>query len=183
MIRGLPTTVISLVFVLRVPSNLSRDLISMKNERNNFFLLFALGVLLSAAASVSAQDESAVGGTISGMVFQDKNENAVKDPGEIGSAAVVVELLDEDGDFVARIVTGDDGTYEFEGLTDGVYFLRFEFSAGYGIRSEGMTVGGVGAVVFTPIPFMYPTSRYDFVKLGLSNPASFRGSEVSSFAP
>jgi hypothetical protein len=155
----------------------------MKKERQTLFLICALSASLYAAASVTAQDEAAVGGTISGMVFQDENENAVKDPGEIGGAAVVVELLDEDGDFVARIVTGEEGTYEFEGLTDGVYFLRFEFSAGYGIRSEGITVGGVGSVVFTPIPFMYPTSRYDYVRLGLSNPASFRGTEVSSFAP
>lgn len=148
------------------------------------FIAIVVAFLTLASLSSFAQDEAAaVGGAVSGMVFQDTNGNAVREEAETGYAGVAVEILDEEGKFIARVVTGEDGTYRFEGLADGIYFLRFEFSAGFGVRSGGIEVGGESAVVFTPVPFMYPTSSYDFIRLNLSNPASFRGNEVSSFAP
>ena len=146
-----------------------------------FSLLLNLVFLTDSLAQDAPADQG--GGSLSGVVFQDVNKNAIKDESEGGSSAVVVELLDEDGEFIARVVTGEDGTYSFDGLGDGVYFLRFEFNAGFGVRSEGIEVGGGGDVLFTPIPFLYPNSVYNFVRLNLSNPASFRGEEVSSFKP
>lgn len=150
------------------------------------FLLSVLFVLATGAQSFAQDEVTATatnGASLSGMVFLDVNKNAVRDEGEQGSSAVVVELLDEDGEFIARVVTGDDGTYSFSGLEPGIYFLRFEFNAGYGVRSQGITVGEAGEVFFTPIPFLYPNSAYNFLRLNLTNPASFRGEEVSSFAP
>ena|SRR6056297_978743 len=153
------------------------------NKQFHWLSFLVLVSFVSASSVSDAQENNPDSGVISGLVFQDENENGVKDDGETGGAAVVVEVLNEDGEFIERVVTGEDGLYSFEGLEDGIYFLRFEFSAGFAVRSVGITVGDGGSVVFTPVPFIYPNSRYDFVRLNLSNPASFRGNEVSSFAP
>lgn len=122
------------------------------------------------------------GGELDGMVFEDKNKDGIRDAGEIGRSGIVVDVLDSEGQFIARVVTDADGRYGFEGLVPGVYFLRFEFSPGFAVRSKGIEVGGE-QVVFTPVPVIGPDSNYSFLRLNLVNPANFRGQEVSAFTP
>ena len=67
-------------------------------------------------------------GRISGVKFEDVNGNGIQDAGENGIAGVTIYLdqnrngvLDE-GETTA--ITGEDGSYYFTGLLDGVYTVR-----------------------------------------------------------
>jgi len=63
--------------------------------------------------------------SISGLVHVDSNNNGVYDEGsdELLSG-VTVQLLDANGSVVAETVTGESGTYTFEGLRPGEYSIR-----------------------------------------------------------
>lgn len=68
-------------------------------------------------------------GTISGVVFRDDNENAVRDEGEVGLGNMKVSLsFVQDGDdtYDADTRTGPNGTYSFANLTAGVYTVHPE---------------------------------------------------------
>ncbi len=166
---------------------------------------------VAAFASLHLLASSAIAGTVpaqgyglKGVVFEDSNEDGVKDDAEFGAGGVIVDLLDADAKHVTRELTQPDGTYRFANLQPGIYFLRFEFSPGFAVRSQGISVGpkggnakgvvnGKGVVgeeggeggdtVFTPVPVISPDSRYNFTRLNLINPASFMGNEVSPFTP
>jgi len=148
-------------------------------------LLFVLGItfLHRPVRSQDESEENPGGPTLSGQVFDDDDGDAVKDDDEPGAGGIIVELLDADANFVARVTTDENGVYRFAGLEpDTVYFLRFEFTVGFGVRSRGIQVAGAENV-FTPVPVIRPDSRYSFVRLNLINPANFKGEEVSPFRP
>lgn len=141
-----------------------------------------IAAALLAGGIAPAQEEAPPGGSITGLVFEDSDGDANMDKDEVGGAGIIVDLLDADGRFVARAVTNVEGKYAFEGLADGVYFLRFEFKVGYAVRSVGVSVSG-NEVAFSPIPIITPLSSYNFFRLGLINPANVTGNEVSAFQP
>lgn len=58
------------------------------------------------------------GGSISGTVFNDANNNGIKDSGEVGLSGWTVNLS---GDATASTTSESNGTYKFEGLCDGNY--------------------------------------------------------------
>ena len=63
-------------------------------------------------------------GAISGVVFQDNNNDGIQDPGELGIAGVQVVLTGTDvfGNPVqVTVLTDANGAYSFDGLTEGVY--------------------------------------------------------------
>ena len=64
-------------------------------------------------------------GSISGMKFNDLDDDGVLDPGEPGLSGWQIELreygIGEIGDLLATTVTDDNGEYTFAGLVDGGY--------------------------------------------------------------
>jgi hypothetical protein len=89
-------------------------------------------------------------GSISGNVYEDKNNNGIREPGEPGIDGVTIYLciVDENGNQknIAQTVTHDGGQYSFDGLLEPgkTYCLTEENPEGYcdGINSIG-TVSGV----------------------------------------
>jgi hypothetical protein len=148
----------------------------------NLLLLAAALLIPVSGMTQDSEPATPVGKSLSGVVFDDENEDGLMQEGESSAIGVIVDLLDADGNFVLRVLTGENGTYNFEGLADGVYFLRFEFSPGFAVRSRGIEVGGED-FVFIPIPVIRPDSQYSFTRLQLTNPANFMGAEVSPFTP
>ena len=65
------------------------------------------------------------------MIFEDANDNGVRDPGEPAMTGVLVILYDVAGIEIARTTTGPDGSYLFSGLADGDYELELRPSAGW----------------------------------------------------
>ncbi len=64
--------------------------------------------------------------TIDGQVFFDANGNGRQDRGEQGMAGVTVNLLDADGNMIALAITSANGSYAFEDLEVGVYYVSLE---------------------------------------------------------
>ncbi len=62
--------------------------------------------------------------TISGFVYEDANNDGVRDPGEVPIEGVIIQLFDEDGNLIAETTTDANGMYAFEGLEPGNYSLR-----------------------------------------------------------
>jgi len=151
----------------------------------SIWIVIAAVVLLPLGAGAQDGAETTVGSggnALTGMVFQDDTENGIRDVGEIGVAGIIVDVLDPEGNFLARVITDADGKYSFKGVETGTYFLRFEFSLGNAVRSKGIDVRD-GVVVFSPIPVIGPDSNYSYLRLGLMNPGNFKGEEVSAFQP
>ncbi|MEN9667378.1 MAG: hypothetical protein RLZZ326_3741, partial [Planctomycetota bacterium] len=83
-----------------------------------------------------------VTGTVAGTVFEDRNENGIKEAGERGIAGWAM-FIDTNGDAIPNAgepaaATGADGSYRITGVTPGTVTV-FEVPAG-GLRP---TVGGL----------------------------------------
>ena len=64
-------------------------------------------------------------GTVRGSVFADRNDNGLRDDGENGLTGMTVRLIGEEGEaFSAEI--GADGTYLFDAVMPGTYYLEYE---------------------------------------------------------
>ncbi|WP_316966982.1 SdrD B-like domain-containing protein [Candidatus Methanocrinis natronophilus] len=68
--------------------------------------------------------------SISGMKFNDLNNNGAKDAGESGLTGWRIELLSE-GDLIDSTITAADGTYSFDHLAPGSYTVREVQKAGW----------------------------------------------------
>ena len=81
--------------------------------------------------------------TLSGYVYEDRNNDGTRQPEELPLADVILELLDEDDQVVATTTTDAQGHYVFEGLRLGRYAVRQVQPVGYldGLDGAG-TVGG-----------------------------------------
>jgi len=83
-------------------------------------------------------------GSIGDRVWIDINNDGIQDVGEpLGVGGVGVRLYDGATNLVAATVTGADGSYLFDSLTGGVYFVEFDPSTlptGYSLTAQG--VGG-----------------------------------------
>ena len=65
---------------------------------------------------------------IGGIVFNDINQNGVRDSGEPGIEDVEVLLLDDAGNEVLVTSPNGDGSYNFVGIQAGDYYVKFEKS-------------------------------------------------------
>ena len=61
---------------------------------------------------------------ISGFVFEDNNQNGIKDNGEAPLANVVIKLYDENSNILSTITTNSNGYYEFTNLYPGIYTIE-----------------------------------------------------------
>jgi len=64
--------------------------------------------------------------SIGDRAWRDENGNGVQDPGEPGLEGVMLNLFTCDDLFVASTTSGPDGTYGFEGLAPGSYYICVE---------------------------------------------------------
>ncbi|MEM6978438.1 MAG: SdrD B-like domain-containing protein, partial [Planctomycetota bacterium] len=78
---------------------------------------------------------------LSGVVYVDVDQNCVRDEDEVGLAGVLIELIDDAGRVVATTQTADDGTYQFDDLSPGIYTVRESQPDGY---FHGGQVAGSG---------------------------------------
>ena len=79
--------------------------------------------------------------TIAGYVYVDVNTDGVKDTGERGLPDVTITLS---GPVDLTVITGEDGSYHFDGLPDGLYSVSQTQPLGYldGIDTPGQPLRG-----------------------------------------
>ncbi|MBQ4265575.1 MAG: carboxypeptidase regulatory-like domain-containing protein [Clostridia bacterium] len=84
-------------------------------------------------------------GSLSGTVYYDDDADAKMDEGEALCAGVDVELINGSGETVASAITGEEGSYRFEGLAPGRYTVRFtaEQDCGFSGTERTAARGGV----------------------------------------
>ena len=84
-------------------------------------------------------------GSLGGTVYYDDDADAKRDEGEAFCSGVSVELISSNGEITASAVTGEDGSYAFEGLAPGRYTVRFTAQEGCGFSGTERTAarGGV----------------------------------------
>jgi len=108
-----------------------------------------VNIILNAAvgAEVSGTNGNnfaeVVPSTISGIVFQDMNNNGLKDGADTALAGVTIQLQDNGGTVVATTTTAADGSYSFSNLAPGTYSV-LEPTQPTG-TSNGKTVAGTVA--------------------------------------
>lgn len=113
------------------------------------FVRFAIAGIVGATLLGAGLHSASAAGTssITGVAFQDLNRNGVQDNGEAPFAGHRLYLLDAAGPtFVSSTVTGSDGRYEFNGLTDGAtYIVQSSQASWESIRNDWVptTTGGL----------------------------------------
>ncbi len=65
-------------------------------------------------------------GTITGTVWADTDGDGLQDAGEGGVAGVTVRLYDADDNLLATVTSAADGTYAFDNVPAGQYYLAFD---------------------------------------------------------
>lgn len=104
--------------------------------------LFSLP-LTASAESVSINDH----------IWNDKNANGIQEENELGINGAAVHLLTcEAGSPVASTVTAKNGGYQFAGIKDGNYKIRFILKSGSSFTYNGqkMVGGNNNKVVVSP---------------------------------
>ena len=82
--------------------------------------------------------------SLAGGVYEDPNDNGIRDPGEQPIPGVTVELLDASGVVVKTATTAADGSYLFSDLAPGTYSVRETQPSAYTDGKEAVgTHGGV----------------------------------------
>lgn len=117
-----------------------------------------------AQATVTIGVEPARGG-ISGTVFLDMNANHTLDPGDERKAGWIVEVV-RDGEVVASVISGEDGSYLIEGLlvAEGyeVVFRNPENNVVYG-RITDLAIGEETIVIDQDLPIDPAGVVYDAI--------------------
>ncbi len=114
-------------------------------------------ITIDTTSSTNMQwDMGVLAVSLGDLVFDDRNNNGLRDAGEQGIAGVDVNLLDSAGTAqLATATTATDGTFSFRGLPAGTYRLRIPFSSLYagtavGFVSSGGSVAESGSTLYEP---------------------------------
>ncbi|MBC1334122.1 hypothetical protein HB820_02355 [Listeria booriae] len=84
---------------------------------------------VSAAENTIKQLKASGEGSVSDVMFEDLNGNAVQDSNETtGIAGIKVELYNDQGTLIGAATTGTDGRYTFSNVPDGTYYLHVDMS-------------------------------------------------------
>ncbi len=68
--------------------------------------------------------------TIGDFVWEDINEDGIQDPDEPGIGSIRIQLFDLDGMMLQETSSASDGSYVFEGISEGLYYLTFDLPGG-----------------------------------------------------
>ena len=113
---------------------------------------------------------------IRGTVFNDLNQNGVRDFGETGVAGRVIQLVDPSGTVVAQTTTLDNGSYSFDNLS-----ASFEPAVAYQVRE--VLPAGVSQTTANP-PAMTFTRGQTYSRMDFGNFRSgFRLSTSTATSP
>jgi len=107
-----------------------------KSRENNMYIRKISGILFSSlilAALLSGMmvfdsprpAEAASKATISGLVWEDTNQNGIQDADEDGIRGVKVKLYRDSGTYVKAATTKGSGLYVIKNISPGDYYLRF----------------------------------------------------------
>ncbi|HNU52412.1 MAG TPA: SdrD B-like domain-containing protein [Verrucomicrobiota bacterium] len=111
----------------------------------------ALGVNLASGGSASAMFGDQAVGTVTGVVFEDRNGNGLQDAGESGLGGVVVALASEERTVTAT--TALDGSFQFADVIPGLYVATETDPLGFvsttpNQRTLNVGSGGSASVIF-----------------------------------
>src|SRR6185369_5780706 len=93
---------------------------------------------LKRGLSPESLEDRCVPSTLSGFVYNDANNNGIKDANEIGLSSVTVTLS---GPVNRTATTDSSGAYNFANLPSGTYALREATPSGY---IDGLATAGTG---------------------------------------
>ncbi|MEM8930060.1 MAG: SdrD B-like domain-containing protein, partial [Acidobacteriota bacterium] len=111
------------------------------------------------------------------FVWSDADADGFQDPGEPGLGGVTVELLDSGGGVLATVVTADDGSYLFTGVTPAEVRVRIaasNFTGGNALDGYTVTTGpqSEGADTSDPVTLDAGDVVTD-VDFGYDNPSTY----------
>jgi protocatechuate 3,4-dioxygenase beta subunit len=76
-------------------------------------------------------------GSIGDFVWNDTNSNGVQDADELGAQNFFVQLFDTNNQQVGFVFSGTDGSYSFDNLIPGEYFVKVDFQLGISFSPSG----------------------------------------------
>ncbi len=120
-------------------------------------------------------------GSIGDYVWLDKNGNGTQDNDEIGLANIQVNLHQEDGAIIQTENSNDDGSYIFEGIVTGNYYLSVEIPNGYilstldEVGQFGNDLGSINGPATTADIFVNPGENLNTIDLALTQYGSIEG--------
>ena len=145
------------------------------------FILIACLTFLFAEHDAAAQTAS-----VEGVVYYDANADGEATPGETVVEGTTVTLIDcETGEEIATVVTGEDGSFAFEGVVSGTYLIQFTYPSGLTVQSRCFPLAEGQNFRFNA-PVVTPTQNGGTTSpdLSVANPGHFRtGFDASAFAP
>lgn len=145
------------------------------------FILIACLTFFFAEHDAAAQTAS-----VEGVVYYDANADGEATPGETVVEGTTVTLIDcETGEEIATVVTGEDGSFSFEGVVSGTYLIQFTYPSGLTVQSRCFPLAEGQSFRFNA-PVVTPTQNGGTTSpdLSVANPGHFRtGFDASAFAP
>ncbi len=145
-----------------------------------------LGIVLGGGKHGVGYNFGEIGrSTVEGSVYNDRNNNGLREPGEPGIASAIVRLLgtsDRRAPVDLRTLTDTTGRYRFEDLRPGSYSVSVEQSAGYldgretpgslggvVVVNDGHIAGSTGEISSIELPAYTTATGYDFGELTASS--------------
>lgn len=122
------------------------------------------GVILNDDAAVACNASS---GHFGGIVFQDYNQNGLRESGETGLAGITVIAYNSSNTAAATATTDADGWYKLTGLTNGAQY-RLEFTN----LPSGAESGSAGTHSASNVQFVTVSASCD-ANLGVYNPVDY----------
>lgn len=98
-----------------------------------FIMATMVGGLVDVAGSARAAEATS---RITGLIFEDLDEDGVFDTGDTPWADHTLYLYDASGSYLASATSDASGAYRFDGLTDGDYRVEYASHAWWGIRED-----------------------------------------------
>jgi hypothetical protein len=129
--------------------------------------IFNLTMRIARISAPSENPEPGAGATVSGMLFNDENDNGSRDAGEGQIAGAIVTLNDAEVSVTevsvaaARTtVTNADGVYTFTDVPNGSYTLQATLPSGQRSAPIAITVSGNGNVTVPAMPVQVGSNLY-----------------------
>ena len=104
----------------------------------------------------------ALGGTISGTVFEDRDYSGAMDKSDRKLSSVAVQLVGSDGAVIAQTQSSAKGTYTFSGVMPGEYTVRFLRRDGYTFTKYRPLEEGGNAATLAPADIYGETAPFAF---------------------